>query len=81
MVETTKERIDLIMTNTPMCIEGRSTIWSRVVSALSRFGPESFRSWVVSALSRFDPGSFRLGSFRPNLVGRFGLIFFLSLPG
>ena len=32
-------------------------------------------SRVVSALSRFGPGSFRPGSFRPNLVGRFGLIF------
>ena len=30
---------------------------------------------VVSALSRFGPGSFRPGTFRPNLVGRFGLIF------
>ena len=35
MVETTKERIDLIMTNTPMCIEGRSTV-------PGHFGPESF---------------------------------------
>ena len=53
---------------------------SRVVSALSRFGPESFRSlvvsaWVVSVLGRFGLGRFGPGSFRPNLVGRFGLIF------
>ena len=41
---------------------------SRVVSALSRFGPS------------FRPGSFRPGSFRPNLVGRFGLFFFSKSP-
>ena len=34
----------------------------RVISALRRFGPESFR-----------PGSFWPGSFQPSLVGRFGL--------
>ena len=44
------------------------------------FGNGSFRSRVVSALSRFGPGLFRSGSFRhesfrPLLVGRFGLIF------
>ena len=36
------------------------------------FGP------VISALSRFGPGLFQPGSFRPVLVGRFGLIFFRS---
>ena len=34
---------------------------------------------VVSALSHFGPGLFRPGSFRPILVGLFGLIF-LSTP-
>ena len=44
----------------------------RVVSAVSRFGPESFRPWVVSA------GSFRPGLFRPYFrVGRFGLIWWV----
>ena len=42
----------------------------RVVSALGRFGHESFQLWVVSA------GSFRPGSFRPDFrVGRFGPIY------
>ena len=47
-------------------------LWFRVVSAVSRFGHESFRPWVVSA------GSFLPGSFRPNFrVGRFGLIWWV----
>ena len=41
----------------------------RVVSALRRFGPESFRPGPES----FRPGSFWPGSFQPSLVGRFGL--------
>ena len=44
----------------------------RVVSAVGRFGHESFRPWVVSAGS-FRPGSFRL-DFR---VGRFGLFWWV----
>ena len=40
----------------------------QVVSAVGRFGHESFRPWVASA------GSFRPGLFRPDFrVGRFGL--------
>ena len=35
--------------------------------------------WVVPALSRFGPVLFQPGSFRPILMGRFGLIF-LSPP-
>ena len=47
-------------------------MWFRVVSAVSRFGHESFRPWVVSA------GSFRPGLFRPDFrVGRFGLIWWV----
>ena len=42
-------------------------------------GNGSFRPRVVSALSRFGPGLFRPGSFRPNLVGRFGLFFFSTI--
>ena len=44
------------------------------VSALSRFGPGSFRPWLFRPWF-FRPGRFGPGSFRPNLVGRFGLIF------
>ena len=49
-------------------------------------GPGSFRPRVVSTLGHFGPGRFGLGrfgpgSFRPNLVCRFGLIFFLSFLG
>ena len=44
----------------------------RVVSAVIRFGHESFRPWVVSA------GSFRPGLFRPDFrAGRFGLIWWV----
>ena len=43
------------------------------------FSGRSFQPWVFSALRRFDLGRFGLsrfgpGSFRLNLVGRFGLI-------
>ena len=45
-----------------------------------KVGNGSCRPWVVSAVSHFGPASFRLELFRPwvvrpNLVGRFGLIF------
>ena len=46
--------------------------WFRVVSAVSRFGHESFRPWVVSAWS-YQPGL-----FRPDfMVGPFGLIWWV----
>ena len=55
------------MWHTNMRVPGLCTRF-RVVSALSRFGHESFRPWIVSA------GSFRPGSFRSDFkVGRFGL--------
>ena len=59
--------------------KSRRTVYSLMSSGLHR--SVSFRPRVVSALRRFGPGSFRPGSFRPNLVSRFGLIFFLSPPG
>ena len=42
----------------------------RVFVMRDRFGSGQFRSCVVSTLCRFGPKS-----FRPILVGRFGLIF------
>ena len=56
---------------------GNGSFRPRVVSALSRFGPESFRPWVVSAWVDSALGRFGPGSFRPNSVSRFG-IFFLN---
>ena len=50
-------------------VYNRNCILGSFVSALSNFGPESFRP------GSFRPESFGPGSFRPNLVGRFGLIF------
>ena len=47
---------------------------SRVVLVPSRFSPESF--WPSRfGLDRFGLSRFGSESFRPNLVGRFGLIF------
>ena len=40
----------------------------RVLGTGSWYGNGSFRPRVVSALSRFGPGSFRPGSFRPGSI-------------
>ena len=58
-----------------------TTLYVRSCSTTATaFSGRSFQPWVISALSRFGLGRFGLSrfgawSFRPNLVGRFGLIF------
>ena len=43
---------------------------------IGRFGPGSFLSCVCWALGHFWLSCFVPGSFRPHLVGRFGVIYY-----
>ena len=39
-------------------------------------GHESFRQQIVSTMSQFRPEIFGPGLIQPNLMGRFGLLFY-----
>ena len=51
--------------------EGNGSFRPRVVSALSRFGPEAFRPWVVSA---WVVSAWVVSAWVVSAQGRFGLV-------